>query len=87
MPSEAEEFVRDWLGQNVHNLPEVDDWTEPMAAKAEQLKDAASQAGIKYEAFSNVVGGDACEFVMAYYASIYDPDEGFYWRRKKSSSL
>ena len=76
MSKRSDEFVKAWVGQNVHTIPGLDDFH----GEAERLTDSlivdAQSAGLSVSELQETTG-DIEDFMLNAYEQIHDPELGF----------
>ncbi len=76
MSQRSDRFVREWIGEHLHNVPGLDDYRQHVEALSERLKDDAQAAGISPLELAESVG-DSYYHLLNEYEQIRDPELGF----------
>lgn len=76
MTQRCNDFVREWVSDNVHNVPGLQDHKRYVEELSERLKDDAQAAGIGPLELAESVG-DSYDYLLNEYEQIYDPELGF----------
>lgn len=76
MSQRSDRFVREWVSDNVHTIPGLEDHRRHVEELSERLKDDAQAVGIGPLELAESVG-DSYDYLLNEYEQIYDPELGF----------
>ena len=76
MTQRSDRFVREWVSDNAHNVPGLQDHKQYVEQLSERLKDDAQAAGISPLELAESVG-DSYDYMVNEYEHIYDSELGF----------
>ena len=76
MTQRSDRFVREWVSDNVYNVPGLQDHKQYVEQLSERLKDDAQAAGISPLELAESVG-DSYDYMLNEYEHIYDSELGF----------
>jgi hypothetical protein len=76
MSQRSNQFAKEWVTENVHNIPSLDDYRLHCEELVERMQDAAQAKGIMPDELAESVG-DSYDFMVNEYEQIRDPELGF----------
>jgi hypothetical protein len=75
MSKRSDEFARNWVSENVHNVPGLEDQRPEVRRLANLLVKDASEVGIGVNELLETVG-DPEDYLEGAYLNVHDPDQG-----------